>query len=222
MGFFSKSNNKSEEEYRRERERMVEYQLLTRDVSNEEVLAAMARVPRHEFVPPELRRDAYEDGPLPIGCGQTISQPYVVASMTEHLNPARDKVVLEIGTGSGYQTAILAELFSHIHTVEYFEELSQKAQQVLYRLGYTNISFYIGDGMEIPPPDQIQFDAIILTAAPPTFPESLPHRLKPGGHIVLPVGEDIQDLKKVTKDDQGNMHITSLYPVRFVPLRRHQ
>jgi len=220
MGFFSKSNGGSEDDYRRQRERMVEYQLLTRDVADKDVLAAMAKVPRHEFVPSDLRREAYDDGPLPIGCGQTISQPYVVASMTEHLDPASDKVVLEIGTGSGYQTAILAELFSHVHTVEYYAELSEKAQQTLRRLGYSNVTFYVGDGLLVPPPDKVRFDAIIVTAAPAQFPESLPNRLKPGGRIVLPIGEDIQDLKKVIKDEDGRVHIVSLYPVRFVPLRR--
>lgn len=222
MGLFSKSNDISEEDYRREREQMVKYQLLTRDVRNEAVLNAMRSVPRHEFVLPEMRREAYEDGPLPIGCGQTISQPYVVASMTEYLDPAPDKVVLEIGTGSGYQTAILAELFSHVHTVEYFRELSEAAQKILGQLGYVNITFYVGDGLLVPPPEQIQFDAIIVTAAPDRFPGTLADRLKPGGCIVLPVGEGIQYLKRVKKDEEGGIHFTTLYPVRFVPLRRHE
>lgn len=219
MGFFSKSQDFTEDEYRRARERMVEYQLRSRDVRNEAVLEVMRKVPRHEFVSPDLRREAYDDGPLPIGCGQTVSQPYIVASMTEHLEPSMDKEVLEIGTGSGYQTAVLAELFAHVDTVEFFSELSLEAQKTLARLGYTNITFHIGDGLLIPPPE-IRFDAIIVTAAPDHFPVSLPDRLKPGGRLILPVGDTIQDLKLIVKDEAGQVHFKTLYPVRFVPLRR--
>jgi protein-L-isoaspartate(D-aspartate) O-methyltransferase len=218
MGFFSKSHEFTDDEYRRARERMVEYQLRARDVKNEAVLDIMRKVPRHEFISPDLRREAYDDGPLPIGCGQTVSQPYIVASMTEYLEPDKHKEVLEIGTGSGYQTAVLAELFMHVHTVEFFRELSQEAQRTLSRLGYTNITFHIGDGLLVPPPD-VKFDAIIVTAAPDRFPSALPDRLKPGGRLILPVGDVIQDLKLVVKDDDDQVHFTTLYPVRFVPLR---
>lgn len=219
MSFFSKSHEFTEDEYRRARERMVEYQLRARDVKNEAVLEIMRQVPRHEFISPDLRREAYDDGPLPIGCGQTVSQPYIVASMTEYLEPGKDKEVLEIGTGSGYQTAVLAELFMHVDTVEFFRELSLEAQNTLSRLGYSNITFHIGDGLLIPSLD-IKFDAIIVTAAPDRFPATLPDRLKPGGRLILPVGDIIQDLKLVIKDDKDQVHFTTLYPVRFVPLRR--
>jgi protein-L-isoaspartate(D-aspartate) O-methyltransferase len=219
MGFFSKSQDFTEDDYRRARERMVEYQLRGRDVKNEAVLEVMQKVPRHEFISPDLRREAYEDGPLPIGCGQTVSQPYIVASMTEYLEPSKHKEVLEIGTGSGYQTAVLAELFMHVDTVEFFPELSEEARKTLDRMGYRNITFHIGDGLLIPSPE-IQFDAIIVTAAPDRFPVSLPDRLKPGGRLILPVGDIMQDLKLVTRDDAGQVHMKTLYPVRFVPLRR--
>ena len=219
MGFFSKSHEFTEDEFRRARERMVEYQLRARDVKDEAVLEVMGKVPRHEFVPSDLRREAYDDGPLPIGCGQTVSQPYVVASMTEYLHPSNDKEVLEIGTGSGYQTAVLAELFLHVDTVEFFRELSDGAEKILRRLGYTNITFHVGDGLLVPSPE-IKFDAIIVTAAPERFPTTLSDRLKPNGRLVLPVGDVIQELKLVVKDESGQVHFTTLYPVRFVPLRR--
>lgn len=196
----------------------MEYQLKSRDVRNEAVLEVMGRVPRHEFISPDLRREAYDDGPLPIGCGQTISQPYIVASMTEYLEPDKHKEVLEIGTGSGYQTAVLADLFLRVDTVEFFPELSADAKKTLMRLGYTNITFHVGDGLLVPSREK-QFDAIIVTAAPDRFPVSLPDRLKPGGRLVLPVGDSMQDLKLVVKDDAGQVHMKTLYPVRFVPLR---
>jgi len=204
MGFFSKSHEFTDDEFRRARERMVEYQIRARDVRNEAVLDVMRKMPRHEFISPDFFREAYDDGPLPIGCGQTVSQPYIVASMTEY--------------GSGYQTAVLAELFQRVETVEFFPELSDAAQRTLGRLGYTNITFHVGDGLLVPPPE-IKFDAIIVTAAPDRFPISLPDRLKPGGRLILPVGESIQDLKLVTKDRDGQVHFKTLYPVRFVPLR---
>ncbi len=219
MGLFSKSRDFTEDDFRRARERMVEYQLKSRDVKNEAVLDVMRKIPRHEFISADLRREAYDDGPLPIGCGQTVSQPYIVASMTEYLEPSRDKEVLEIGTGSGYQTAVLAELFAHVDTVEFFPELSAGAQKTLKRLGYTNITFHVGDGLLVPSPEH-RFDAIIVTAAPDRFPVSLPDRLKPGGRLVVPVGDSIQDLKLVTKDEDGQIYFKTLYPVRFVPLRR--
>lgn len=220
MGFFSKSREWTDDDYRRARSRMVEQQLAGRDVRNPAVLETMAKVPRHLFVSPELRHEAYEDTPLPIGYGQTISQPYVVGSMTEHLNPARDKRVLEIGTGSGYQTAILAELFEHVDTVEYVAELSRQAQLVLGQLNYINITFYVGDGL-ILPPDGEKYDAIIVTAAPEDFPEALADRLKHGGRLIIPVGGAIQYLKLAVKDETGKLDIRTLYPVRFVRLQHN-
>jgi protein-L-isoaspartate(D-aspartate) O-methyltransferase len=218
MGIFSKSREWTEDDFRRARLKMVEIQIVGRDVRNEAVLNAMEKVPRHLFVDPGLRREAYDDNPLPIGCGQTISQPYVVASMTEHLKPARDKSVLEIGTGSGYQTAILAELFGQVETVEYYSELSDGARRVLGQLGYENISFHVGDGLLVPD-TEIKFDAIIVTAAPAELPMSLAERLTPGGRLIIPVGDAIQDLKLVIRDDEGQLNFRTLYPVRFVPLQ---
>jgi len=218
MGLFSKSKEWTDDDYRRARLKMVEQQIAGRDVRDPDVLEAMERVPRHLFVEPDLRGEAYDDNPLPIGWGQTISQPYVVASMTENLHPSKNKSVLEIGTGSGYQTAVLAELFDHVDTVEYVAELSEGARKVLSSLGYNNISFHIGDGLLIPAPEH-KFDAIIVTAAPDEFPESLIARLKSGGRLIIPVGSAIQDLELVTKDEQGAVKRKTLYPVRFVPLQ---
>lgn len=218
MGLFSKSKEWTDDDYRRARLRMVEHQIAGRDVKDPDVLEAMEKVPRHLFVEPDLRHEAYDDNPLPIGWGQTISQPYVVASMTEHLHPAKSKNVLEIGTGSGYQTAVLAELFIHVDTVEYVRELSEGARRVLDNLGYNNITFHVGDGLRVPS-HEYKFDAIIVTAAPDKFPESLVARLKPGGRLILPVGNVIQDLQLVTKDEREEVHFQALYPVRFVPLQ---
>jgi len=218
MGFFSTSNTESEEEYIQARERMVANQIAARDVTDPRVLEVMRRVPRHLFVPPELRREAYDDSPLCIGHGQTISQPYIVASMTEYLRPGREDHILEIGTGSGYQTAILAELSGQVDTVEFVPDLSRRAQVTLRRLGYANITFHIGNGLEIPR-EPAQFDGIIVTAAPREFPESLAVRLRPGGRIVIPVGDYMQVLILATKDEAGRMRRDSLYGVRFVNLQ---
>jgi protein-L-isoaspartate(D-aspartate) O-methyltransferase len=218
MGIFSNRKKTSEDEFQTLRERMVEYQLESRDVRNPSVLAVMRKVPRHLFVSADIWRSAYDDSPQQIGCKQTISQPYIVASMTEHLDPGKNKRVLEIGTGSGYQTAVLAELFDHVDTVEYFSELSSAAQKVLDRLGYSNISFHVGDGLEIPDVKE-EFDAIIVTAAPKDFPDILIERLRPGGRLVIPVGEAVQQLKLVTKEESGRVKFKILYAVRFVPLQ---
>jgi len=219
MGLFSKSKEWTDDDFRRARLRMVEQQIAGRDVRNPDVLEAMEKVPRHLFVESGLWPEAYDDNPLPIGWGQTISQPYVVGSMTEHLHPAKEKSVLEIGTGSGYQTAILAELFAHVDTVEYVAELSEGARRILNNLGYRNITFHIGDGLLIPAPEY-RFDAIIVTAAPERFPESLTARLKPGGRLIIPVGSAVQDLNLIIKDETGTVASKSLYPVRFVPLQQ--
>ncbi len=196
---------------------MVARQIAGRDVTDSAVLAALRKIPRHQFVPRPLRQNAYTDSPLPIGNGQTISQPYIVGSMTEHLQPEKSKTVLEIGTGSGYQTAILAELFGTVYTVEYHKELSVKAQSVLSRLGYVNISFYIGDGLQVPIEPQ-SFDAIIVTASPADFPEILIERLNPNGRLVTPVGSTSQVLYIVSKDTSGNIKKKPLYRVRFVTM----
>jgi protein-L-isoaspartate(D-aspartate) O-methyltransferase len=217
MGLFFKSEHESEEGFGIARRRMVERQIANRDVIDPHVLEVMARVPRHLFVDSALRPEAYDDNPLPIGCGQTISQPYIVASMTEHLHPSKSKEVLEIGTGSGYQTAVLAELFAHVDTVEYYAELSGAAQTTLNRLGYSNITFHVGDGLLIPDGSR-RFDAIIVTAAPEKFPDFLAERLKSPGRMVIPIGGELQDLLLVVKEPNGQLSVKSLYPVRFVPL----
>jgi protein-L-isoaspartate(D-aspartate) O-methyltransferase len=214
--FFSK--DMSEEEFDRLRENMVQRQIAARGVSDSAVLNAMRKVPRHLFVPDKYRAESYDDGPLPIGHGQTISQPYIVASMTEMLAPADSKTVLEIGTGSGYQTAILAELFFHVHTVEYVADLSRTARKLLGRFKYQTISFYIGDGLR-EPPEPAQFDAIIATAAPLDYPEELESRLKRGGKLVIPVGNINQILYLVEKDEEGNVRQHPQYPVRFVTMQ---
>lgn len=218
MSLFEKSGEGLEDEYRRRRQRMVAQQLAGRDVRDPAVLNVMGRVPRHLFVSPEFRHEAYEDYPLPIGNGQTISQPYIVASMTEILLPDKHKRVLEIGTGSGYQTAVLAELFGQVVTVEIIPELSRGAQEVLRGLGYTNITFHIGDGLSVPSAAE-RFEAVIATAAPETVPAELINRLLPGGRMILPVGSVAQHLQLVTRDESEAIHMERLYAVRFVPWR---
>lgn len=197
---------------------MVQQQLKRRDVENPAVLEVMGRVPRHLFVPVRFQGDAYDDTPLPIGHGQTISQPYIVASMTEKLLPSKDKHILEIGTGSGYQTAVLAELFGRIDTVEIVPELFVSARSILSELGYTNINFHNGDGLKIPVEPK-EFDGIIVTAAPERFPESLPARLAVGGRLIIPVGYSHQNLMLVVKESQDKITRRDLYPVRFVTLQ---
>lgn len=201
------------------RQRMVEEQLTSghRGIVNAAVLAAMRTVPRHEFVPWEVREYAYADGPLPIGHGQTISQPYIVAFMTEQLAPRPTDRVLEIGTGSGYQAAVLAELVADVYTIEIVEALGRRARADLHRLGYTNVHVRIGDGYE-GWPEQAPFDAIIVTCAPQSVPPPLVGQLKEGGRIIIPVGGgDVQDLVLLQKRN-GQMEQQAVLPVRFVPM----
>jgi protein-L-isoaspartate(D-aspartate) O-methyltransferase len=183
------------------------------------VLAALRKVPRYFFVPDELQDRAYDNNPLPIGYGQTISQPYIVALMSDLIRPRADSVVLEIGTGSGYQTAVLAELVQQVYSVEIVDELAQAAAQRLQRLGYENIEVRSGNG-RLGWPEHAPYDAIVVTAAPTGIPPSLIEQLKPGGTLVLPVGERIfgQELLLVTKDENGHVEETSILPVAFVPL----
>ncbi|OGT72220.1 MAG: protein-L-isoaspartate O-methyltransferase [Gammaproteobacteria bacterium RIFCSPLOWO2_02_FULL_56_15] len=184
-----------------------------------EVMAAMARVPRHEFIPEERRTYAYENRPLPIGSGQTISQPYIVALMTDLAGVNRDSVVLEVGTGSGYQAAVLAELAGQVYTIEIIEELGRNAAKLLQRLGYNNVTVRIGDGYH-GWPEQGPFDAILVTAAPEKIPEPLLEQLAPGGRLIIPVGGryDVQSLQVVEKDRSGRLHTKPVLPVGFVPL----
>ena len=198
------------------RRRMVEEQLAARGITDARVLAAMGKVPRHALVPEEVRPQAYADGPLPIGEGQTISQPYIVAYMTEQLALKGGERVLEVGTGSGYQAAVLAELAAEVYTVEIVPALARRAAADLARLGYRNVTVREGDGYR-GWPEKAPFDAIVVTAAPPEVPEPLIAQLKPGGRLVLPVGEAFQDLLLLTKDASG-VQQRRLLPVRFVPM----
>jgi len=219
MGWFSSSKSQPSDDILREaRQEMVTQQLLSRGIKNQLVLQAMSKVPRHLFVPANVRDQAYGDFPLPIGYGQTISQPYVVGSMTELLEPNPKETVLEIGTGSGYQTAILAEIFANVVTIECISELSEQAQKVLSELGYSNIDFHIGSELALPS-SYDSFPAIIVTAAPAVLPQELIDCLKPDGRMVIPIGEIDQYLHLVTKDEQGMITNQTLYPVRFVPLQ---
>lgn len=199
------------------RERMVRDQIAQRGVSDARVLAAMRRVPRHEFVPEAEREHAYEDRPLPIGFRQTISQPYVVAAMSAAIELGGGEKVLEIGTGSGYQAAVLAELAAEVYTIELVPELAERAGRDLARLGYTNVHVRSGDGYR-GWPEQAPFDAVVVTAAPDHVPPALIEQLAVGGRMVLPVGDLDQELLRIRKDEDG-LHRESLMGVRFVPMR---
>jgi protein-L-isoaspartate(D-aspartate) O-methyltransferase len=202
---------------RRQRSQMVQQQIRSRGVTSQPVLAAMEQVPRHLFVPDSERGQAYEDHPLPIGGGQTISQPYIVALMTALLDlPPRSKV-LEIGTGSGYQAAVLSRVSGQVFSIEIVPELAARARETLSRLGYDNVQVRLGDGYrgwaEAAP-----FDGILLTAAPHAVPPPLIAQLKPGGRMVVPVGGFDQDLVVLTKNSDGTVKQEKVLPVRFVPM----
>ena len=198
------------------RDRMVHTQIAARGIKNQKVLDAVKKIPRHKFVPDNMLTHAYSDEPLPIGEGQTISQPYIVAYMTEALALQGRERVLEIGTGSGYQTAILAEIAHQVFTVEFVNSLSQRAQKALKKLGYANILFRIGDGT-FGWEEQAPFDAIIVTAAPDKVPQFLEEQLEIGGRMIIPVGTAIQELVLVTRGKK-KFKRKKLLPVRFVPL----
>jgi protein-L-isoaspartate(D-aspartate) O-methyltransferase len=202
------------------RQRMVTQQLTPRGIKHPEVLAAMGRVPRHEFVPENVRGSAYEDRPLHIGHKQTISQPYIVAYMTEAVDPKPGQKVLEVGTGSGYQAAVLAELVGEVYTVELLAELAGTAAQTLERLGYKNVKVRAGDGYR-GWPQAAPFDAIVVTCGADHVPEPLFEQLKPGGKMIIPVGPTpFQNLRLISKGPKGERHERELLPVAFVPLRR--
>jgi protein-L-isoaspartate(D-aspartate) O-methyltransferase len=201
------------------RERMVKWDIQMRGVRDERVLEAMRTVPRHEFVPSDLAGRAYADSPLPIGYGQTISQPFIVAAMTEMLEPEADDVVLEVGTGSGYQAAILSPLVRQVYTIEIIPELGERASGALHRLGFTNVTVRVGDGYQ-GWKEHAPFDGIIVTAAPDHVPPALEEQLKPGGRMVIPVGpvSAVQNLLLVHKDEDGVVTRRNTMAVRFVPL----
>ncbi len=201
------------------REWMVTKQLVPRGISDESVLRAMRTVPRHSFVPVALRGHAYEDRPLPIGHDQTISQPFIVASMTEELRLKEGMKVLEIGTGSGYQAAVLAQITPHVFTIEIKEPLAIAARDRLRELGYRTVQVRHADGY-YGWKEEAPFDAIMVTAAAPHVPPPLVEQLKQGGRLILPVGPPLgtQDLRLVAKDEKGKVRSRSLYDVRFVPL----
>ena len=205
-----------------ERRRMVDEQIAARDVRDARVLDAMGNVPRHLFVPPELQSQAYEDRPLPIGHEQTISQPYIVALMTELARPHPDHRALEVGTGSGYQAAVLSRLVSHVYSIEVVEPLARQASERLKTLSFANVSVRPGDGYA-GWPEMAPFDIIIVTAAPDHVPAPLLVQLKPGGRLVLPVGPaGDQELTLIEKSHDGRTHTTRVTPVRFVPLVRQR
>ena len=198
------------------RERMVETQIRARDVKNPAVLRAMARVPRHLFVPDDMRPFAYDDRPLPIGRGQTISQPYIVAYMTEALQLEPAHRVLEVGTGSGYQAAVLADLASQVHSIEIVPDLAEHARRALANAGYRNVEVRTGNGY-LGWPDRAPFDRIIVTAAPPEIPQVLVDQLAVGGIMVVPVGTDYQEMVIITKTSDGVTQKRTI-EVRFVPM----
>ncbi|MFH1414038.1 MAG: protein-L-isoaspartate(D-aspartate) O-methyltransferase [Candidatus Omnitrophota bacterium] len=203
-------------DHKRQRERMVGEQIEARGVKDKRVVEVMRSIERDKFVPFKIRHLAYEDGPLPIGSGQTISQPYIVALMTELLELKGNEKVLEIGTGSGYQAAILSELAKEVYTIEILPELASRAEALLRDLGYKNICVKQGDGY-LGWPDFAPFDAIIVTAAPPEIPQALVEQLVEGGRMVVPVGTLFQELKLLIKS-QGKLIEKNILPVRFVPM----
>jgi protein-L-isoaspartate(D-aspartate) O-methyltransferase len=199
------------------RAQMVESQLRARGVRDERVLAAMNSVPRHEFVPPEFRTQAYADHPIPIGQGQTISQPFIVAVMLEHLNLRPQDSVLEIGTGSGYVTALLAQLAGRVYSIERHAPLANSARQLLARLRHNNVEVFAADGIN-GLPEYAPFDAIIVSAAALEIPPALFAQLKEGGRMTIPVGPPDAQLLQLVRKESGRTVVTNLDACRFVPL----
>jgi len=197
-------------------QQMLNEQIIARGVKDRSVIEAMLKVPRREFVPEKSKQRAYADSPLPIGYGQTISQPYIVAFMTEAAMLDKNSKVLEIGTGSGYQSAILAKLSKDVFTIEVIEPLGEQVKEVFKKLKYNNIHVRIGNGYE-GWPEEAPFDAIIVTAAPKDIPTKLPKQLKLGGRMIIPVGEYSQELLRITRTKEG-LKTEKLMPVRFVPM----
>jgi protein-L-isoaspartate(D-aspartate) O-methyltransferase len=204
-------------EFKTARQQMIDEQLKTRDIKDPFVLRAMSNVPRHEFVPESERSASYIDSPLPIGFGQTISQPYIVALMTQLASPLKSDRALDIGSGSGYQAAVLSQLCAEVYGIELVPELAARAQQTIERLGYQNLRIrqgdgYIGDDAHAP------FDVIIVAAAAPEIPQTLVDQLSPGGRLIIPVGQAEQNLMRIVKNRKtGGIDCEEIAPVRFVP-----
>ena len=216
---FSISCTQNDPNFDHLRKVMIKNQLQSRGIRDDAVLDVMRSVERHNFVPENYRDRAYSDGPLPIGHGQTISQPYIVAFMTEQLQVSSQHKVLEIGTGSGYQAAILGELAKHVFTIEIIPELAEGAKNILNHLSYKNITVRAGDGYK-GWPEEAPFERIMVTAAPTEVPQELIDQLAPGGRMILPVGAQflVQYLWVIEKDDQGTVTKEKILPVRFVPM----
>jgi len=208
-----------DDKYEKVRQRMVREQVVARGINDQKVIHAMLSVPRHLFVPANYERMAYEDRPLPIGEGQTISQPYIVALMTETLDLNKNMRVLEIGTGSGYQAAILAKIVREVYTIEIIESLGEKAENLLSGLGYDNVHVKIGDGYK-GWPAKAPFDAIIVTCAPTDIPQPLKEQLKEGGRMIIPVGGSIVQELALLEKKKGKLEKKVVAPVRFVPMVR--
>lgn len=206
------------EEYEEERTKMVVDQIMGRGLRDGRLLKAFMAVPRHLFVPAGMVEFAYYDEPLPIGCGQTISQPYIVALMTSLLNLAGDETVLEIGTGSGYQAAILAQLVRRVHTVEYYAPLAEQAERILGELEYPNIAVHVGDGSQGWPPGS-PYAGIVITAAAPEAPPCVLNQLAEGGRLVVPVGSRQYQELQIWERKWDKFSFESVLPVSFVPLR---
>jgi protein-L-isoaspartate(D-aspartate) O-methyltransferase len=202
--------------WQRLREKMITEQLEKRGIKDPRLLVAFREIPRHLFVPEKYRSEAYDDGPLPIGYGQTISQPYIVAYMIQLLNLQPHERVLEIGTGSGYQTAILSRLVKEVYSMDIIPEFVESAAKVLKQLGIENCHLRAGNGY-LGWPEAAPFDAIIVSAAPPEIPEALPQQLAEGGRMVIPVGKISQHIRLLTKSSEG-VEISNHIPVRFVPM----
>lgn len=196
---------------------MVENQIIARGITDTRVLRAMRTVPRHAFVPNNFFGEAYEDHPLPVGEGQTISQPYIVALMTSHLELTGKEKVLEVGTGSGYQAAILAKLAKEVHTIERIPELAARANETLKRLGIKNVIVHTGDG-SLGWPENAPYNCIIVTAAAPAVPEELTAQLKPGGRLIIPVGERWNQMLEEWERTDAGLEKRDVLPVVFVPL----